>query len=181
MKGMNTLDQALMAILDGTEQSFKQQINNGLPKTENSAVPSVIEKQQSGPMTVMALGELVVVQDPVRFRNDIHNMVMAIMMSPLLSEDAVEEKIAKCTMIEAATVRQMRKASNGDLDSFKYMMDRILGKPVNQTNAVSMNITYEEMLKQLNPDEIIEAEDQFSGIDIGAATEPVIEDVEFAL
>ena len=86
----------------------------------------------------------------MRFRKDIQTMVMAQMMNGLPSK--VELNKIKCegSMIEVATVVQMMKAANGDLDSFKYMMDRVLGKPVNQTNTVSMSVSYEQMLDDLN-------------------------------
>ena len=61
----------------------------------------------------------------------------------------------KGSMIEIALVKQLMLATTGDLDSFKYLMDRVLGKPVNQTNSISATVSYEDMLNQLNPDEVI--------------------------
>ena len=109
------------------------------------------------PLTVMGVGNLpVIVEDPVQFRKDIQTMVMAQMMSGLPSEDEIEEIKNTGSMIEIATVVQLVKAArDGDLDSFKYMMDRVMGKPVNQTNTVSMTVSYEQMLNDLDPDEVI--------------------------
>jgi len=110
----------------------------------------------SKPLTVMGLHNIpVVIEDPVRFRKDIQTMVMAQMLKGLPT-DAELEKVDKTgSMIEIATVKQLAKAAWGDLDSFKYLMDRVLGKPVNQTNTVSMTVSYEAMLDKLNPDEVI--------------------------
>ena len=116
----------------------------------------------SKPLTVMGLNNTpVIVEDPVRFRKDIQTMVMAQMMNGLPTDEQIEKIRTEGSMIEIATVIQFVKASNGDLDSFKYMMDRILGKPVNQTNTVSMSVSYEQMLDELNPNEVIEPKHVF--------------------
>ncbi len=108
------------------------------------------------PLTVMGLCNTpVIVEDPVRFRKDIQTMVMAQMMNGIPSDVELEKIKDEGSMIEIATVVQLVKASCGDLDSFKYMMDRVLGKPVNQTNTVSMTVSYEQMLNDLDPDEVI--------------------------
>ena len=116
----------------------------------------------SKPLTVMGLHNTpVIVEDPVRFRKDIQNMVMAQMMNGLPDEKQIKKIRNEGSMIEIATVVQFMKASNGDLDSFKYMMDRVMGKPVNQTNTVSMSVSYEQMLDELDPNETIEPKKVF--------------------
>ena len=116
----------------------------------------------SKPLTVMGVGNLpVIVEDPVRFRKDIQNMVMAQMMTGLPSEVEREEIAKTGSMIEIATVTQLVKAAYGDLDSFKYMMDRVLGKPVNQVKSLSVSVSYEAMLDELDPDEVIEPKHVF--------------------
>ncbi len=110
----------------------------------------------SKPLTVMGLGNLpVVIEDPVRFRKDIQTMVMAQMLKGLPTEEQIDKIRSEGSMIEIATVKQLIEAANGDLDSYKYMIDRVLGKPVNQTNTVSMTVSYEQMLDNLDPDEVI--------------------------
>ncbi len=114
------------------------------------------------PLTVMGLYNTpVIVEDPVRFRNDIQTMVMAQMLKGLPDEEQIDKINNEGSMIEIATIRQLVKAANGDLDSFKYMMDRVLGKPVNQTNTVSMSVSYEQMLNELDPNEVIEPKHVF--------------------
>ena len=114
------------------------------------------------PLTVMGLHNTpVILEDPVRFRKDIQAMVMAQMLNGLPSEKQIEKIRDEGSMIEIATVTQLVMAANGELDSFKYMMDRVMGKPVNQTNTVSMAVSYEQMLDQLNPNEVIEPKHVF--------------------
>ncbi len=116
----------------------------------------------SKPLTVMGLHNTpVILEDPVRFRKDIQNMVLAQMLNGIPNEKQIIKIQTEGSMIEIATVVQMMKAAGGDLDSFKYMMDRVLGKPVNQTNTVSMTLSYEQMLTELDPDEVIEPKHVF--------------------
>ena len=117
----------------------------------------------SNPLTVMGLHNTpVIIEDPVRFRKDIQTMVMAQMLKGLPSDEELKKINNTGSMIEIATVRQLVKAArDGDLDSFKYMMYRVLGKPVNQTNTVSVSVSYEKMLDQLDPEEVIEPKHVF--------------------
>ncbi len=146
------LEDALDSILDGggVMASSKHCVT---PVKQELAPTTPLPK----PLTVMGLYNTpVILEDPVRFRKDIQTMVMAQMLNGLPDEGQIKEIQDKGSMIEIATVVQLVKAANGDLDSFKYMMDRVLGKPVNQTNTVSMTVSYEQMLDDLNPDEVIE-------------------------
>jgi len=135
-----------------------------LPVKQESAIPTIkqLPSPMSGPITVMAPGgKPVIVEDPVRFRKDIQTMVTAQMLKGLPNEEQIDKIKKEGSMIEIATVMQLVKAACGDLDSFKYMMDRVLGKPVNQTNTVSMVVSYENMLDELDPNEVIEPKKVF--------------------
>ena len=128
------------------------------PATATTTTPS----PKPEPLTVMGLHNTpVIVEDPVRFRKDIQTMVMAQMLNGLPDEDQFNKIKNEGSMIEIATVKHLVQAAEGNLDSFKYMMDRVLGKPVNQTNTVSMSVSYEQMLDDLNPDEVIEPKHVF--------------------
>ena len=84
----------------------------------------------SGPLAVIGLGKTpVILEDPVQFRKDIQSMVMAQMLSSLPDDDQMQKIIDTGTMIEIATVKQLIKAVDGNLEIFKYMIDRVLGKP----------------------------------------------------
>ena len=152
MNDIDDLDKILCG--GGTVANSKQCVG---PSVKNEQlVPTTVLPKPSNRLTVMGLNNTpVILEDPVRFRNDIQAMVMAQMLNGLPSEEQIDDIKVKGSMIEIATVVQMVKAAYGDLDSFKYMMDRVLGKPVNQTNTVSMTMTYEQMLDKLNPDEVI--------------------------
>ena len=153
------LDTALDNILcGGVKPSSKQCVSH----VKQELVPTTLLPKLSGPLTVMGINNTpVILEDPVRFRKDIQTMVMAQMMNGLPTDEQIEKIRTEGSMIEIATVIQFVKASNGDLDSFKYMMDRILGKPVNQTNTVSMSVSYEQMLDELNPNEVIKPKHVF--------------------
>tara|TARA_Y100000310_G_C20317007_1_gene638908 strand:+ start:53 stop:547 length:495 start_codon:yes stop_codon:yes gene_type:complete len=145
-------------LCSGVKPSSEQYVG----PVKQELVPTAFLPRLSGPLTVIGVGnEPVIVEDPVRFRKDIQSMVMAQMLNGLPSDEQIDEIEATGSMIEIATVNQMVKAARGDLDSFKYMMDRVLGKPVNQTNTVSMTVSYEQMLDELNPDEVIEPKKVF--------------------
>jgi len=130
---------------------------------KNGLVPTtLLPERLSNPLAVIGLNKTpVVIEDPVRFRKDIQTMVMAQMMSGIPDDEQMQLIRDEGSMIEIATAVQLVKATDGNLDSFKYMMDRVLGKPVNQTNTVSMTVSYEQMLDSLDPDEVIEPKKVF--------------------
>lgn len=114
------------------------------------------ESAMSLPTTVMGLSNTpVVIEDPVRFRQDLQTCVRMQMLQGIPTDQELKKIYSKGSMIEIALVKQLMQATTGDLDSFKYLMDRVLGKPVNQTNSISATVSYEDMLNQLNPDEVI--------------------------
>ena len=131
-------------------------------KQNPDSTPSSLSTDVVKPLTVLGLGGVpVIVEDPVRFRNDIQTMVMSQMMNGLVTDKEFKELSKKGSVIEIATVTQLIKAAAGDLDSFKYLMDRVLGKPVSQTNSVSMTLNYEQLISDLDPEEIIKPKKVF--------------------
>ena len=144
--------------ITGTAVScVSHKVINPAPITTNAIT---IKKKKSLPMTVLGVGgEPVIVEDPVRFRKDIQAMVMAQMSCGYMSDEKFDHIIENGSMIEIATINQMRKAARGDLHAYTYMMDRVLGKPVNQTNSVSLNVSYEDLIGQLDPNEEIVPDD----------------------
>ena len=148
------LDVVLEQILCGDRQDFKKSI------FENPVLsPSTIPR----PITVMGANELpVVIQEPVRFRNELQMMVRMQMTQGLPTEEEFEEVMKSGSMIQIAITKNMMMAAKGDIKAFQYIMDRVLGKPVNQTNNVNLTVTYEQALEQLNPDEKIEPDKKFN-------------------
>ena len=161
---INDMDELDNILFGGGVASSKQYASPHI-KHEPVAPTTQLSKHLpplSKPLTVMGLHNTpIIIEDPVRFRKDIQTMVMAQMLNGLPNEEQIEKIKNEGSMIEISTVMQLVKAAYGDLDSFKYMMDRILGKPVNQTNTVSMAVSYEQMLDELNPNEVIEPKHVF--------------------
>jgi hypothetical protein len=151
----------------GNGQGSNKLITNGVaqPNTvikEKNPAPLAIlpEMPMSLPTTVMGRGGLpVIVQDPVKFKRDITMMVMSQMTAGYMDEEEFEILKLEATMIEIATVNQLRKAADGDRQSFECIMDRVLGKSVNQTKSVSMTMSYEDMLAQCDADEEVVPDD----------------------
>ena len=148
------LKDALDSILcGGVKPSSKHSV---VPIKSELAPTTSLPNPLSRPLMVMGPHKTpVVLEDPVRFRKDIQTMVMSQMMNGIPDTDQMEIIKETGSMIEVATVVQMLKATDGNLDSFKYIMDRVLGKPVSQTNTVSMTVSYEQMLDELDPNEVI--------------------------
>lgn len=162
----NTLDSILMGILDGDTTPLSQKRQEDSPsvflnKDGSPAFSPKHNKQNHNPLMVMHAGVPVVIEDPARFRSDVQSMLMMTMTMKQLSETDEEHLYRHGTMVEIATYRCMKDAIFGDGKAYQYMMDRLLGKPINQTNSVNVNVTYDQYLNKLNGDEVIEPEDRF--------------------
>ena len=172
------LDDILDDILCGSEQSSiipnendddiecHQIKGNSVQTTSFLAVPdtlAAIKRRKPGkalPMTVMGIGGApVVVEDPARFRKDIQHMVMSQMSAGYISDKEFEIIKSKASMIEIATINTMRRAAAGDLKAYEVMMDRVLGRSVNQTKNVNLNVSYEDLIAALDPNEEIVPDD----------------------
>ena len=62
--------------------------------------------------------------------------------NPLFGED----RYIGLTKAEAAAVRFTNASARGDMDATKFIYDRILGKPKQQVETISMTLTLEEFL-----------------------------------
>lgn len=132
----------------------KEDENSALALTES--LPTVMHIRESLPMTVLGRGgNPVVIEDPVRFRNDLSAMVMAQMTAGYMEREEFDELARKGSMIEIATIKMLRKACEGELPAYNSMMDRVLGKSVQNTKNVNVNITYEDVINDLDPDEVV--------------------------
>lgn len=56
-------------------------------------------------------------------------------------------------LMEVAIIRLMEKAAKGDFDSTNSILDRILGKPKQETQNVNVNVTYADYLDSLPDDD----------------------------
>lgn len=58
------------------------------------------------------------------------------------------EKFAGMTNVEAMMVRKAEKAANGDDGAANDLLDRVLGKPKQSVESKTLNLTYEDLLKE---------------------------------
>ena len=79
-------------------------------------------------------------------------------------------KFAGLTYGEVANLRMAEKAAMGDTQAYTAMMDRMLGKPKQQTETVSMTMTYQDFLDQLDSetDEDDPSHSQHQTVDVTA-------------
>ncbi len=66
-----------------------------------------------------------------------------------LEYDGSDESKKGLTMFDAALVEQVRKASDGDLDALKFLVERVGGKPVQQVNNFNVNADLKDFLAGL--------------------------------
>lgn len=102
-------------------------------------------------------GLLVKLKDlgPVKKRFE-HYLLQA-SMTPLVDIDRKLQSPQSLTAAEAAAYGLAYAASTGSLDSVKELFDRILGKPKQYTETVSLKLTIDDILNQaagIKPNEI---------------------------
>lgn len=87
---------------------------------------------------------------PMQFRTETEEMLMQLMSMPIggLEEESF---LANANNIQKVAYNLMVKAREGDsLDAVKYALDRVLGKPKQQTESFNVSASYEDYLKQLS-------------------------------
>jgi hypothetical protein len=63
-----------------------------------------------------------------------------------------EQRFKDMELMEVMTIRLMEKAAKGDFDATTAILDRILGKPKQETQNVNVNVTYADYLDSLPDD-----------------------------
>jgi len=86
---------------------------------------------------------------------------------------AEQEYLGK-SKYEAAIERCWTEASYGDQDRLEWLTDRMLGKPKQQVESVSMSMTYQDFIKGLPPPTEDELED--AQIVAPQSSPPVVQD-----
>lgn len=66
-----------------------------------------------------------------------------------LDYDGEDETKTGLTMGDAAAVSQMRKAADGDLDAYKFIVERVGGKAVQQVQNFNVNASLKDFLTAL--------------------------------
>lgn len=61
-----------------------------------------------------------------------------------------EERFKGLSNVEVLAIRLAEKAANGDYDATNQVLDRILGKPKQETQNVTVSVTYADYLDNLD-------------------------------
>jgi hypothetical protein len=85
-----------------------------------------------------------------------------------------EEKHVGKSKLEVGMERAADRVSHGDQDTLEWAMDRVLGKPKQQVESLTISATYEDFLKMCKPptaEELAEADITITELEI-EDTEP---------
>ena len=92
-------------------------------------------------------GALVPVNDTLRLTpTEIVAMLNNALLSPYTGADV--EKL-KMTKGEAAFMALAEQAQDGDVGAFSFLLDRLMGKPVQQVNALTLTANLSDFLSSL--------------------------------
>ena len=72
-----------------------------------------------------------------------------------LPYDGNDPRLVGCTKLEAIVANLIDEASRGDKDARKEVLDRVLGRPVQNIKSLSVKGTIEDFLDNLDPVETI--------------------------
>lgn len=102
---------------------------------------------------------------------NIHNAAAALPYqgewNPLTQRFEMPPDLDGLTLAEVAIVRQWQKAADGDTKAYTTLMDRMLGKPKQAVETVSMKMSYSEFL------DMMAAQDEQENVHGNAPTRPV--------
>lgn len=102
---------------------------------------------------------------------NLHNAAAALpyrgVWNPLTQRFEMEVDYAGLTQAEVAILKQWEKAASGDTKAYEKLMDRMLGKPKQAVETVSMKLSYQEVL------DLMAERDAEDGIIIEVDSSPV--------
>ncbi len=70
-------------------------------------------------------------------------------LDPYTQQVTFEPEYVGLTNIEVAGIKQARKAAEGDLESLKFCMERLLGKPKQQVEQTTINVSLTDYIKNI--------------------------------
>lgn len=96
-------------------------------------------------------------------KNRIDDVLMAAMALPydgspdpnMPGEIILEPEYVGLTNIEVACIKQAKKAASGDLESLKFTVERLLGKPKQQVEQTTVTMSLKEYLETLDMADIV--------------------------
>lgn len=74
-----------------------------------------------------------------------------------LEEIVLEPEYEGLTNIEVACIKQAKKAASGDLESLRFTIERILGKPKQAVEQTTVTMSLKEYLENLDIGQVIDA------------------------
>lgn len=89
---------------------------------------------------------------PVLDRKSIEDMLLVLVSNPFKGDlEKMQEYMdgKQASLLERSALALGMLASTGKLEAIEYLFDRLLGKPTQQTQSVSANLTYEDYLKHI--------------------------------
>lgn len=88
-------------------------------------------------------------------RKSARQLIVALMEMPYEETLSMEPELAGLTYQEVMIVRQIKEAARkgGDISAFKYLMDRVYGKPTNFSDNTTRDETLAELLDRLDEED----------------------------
>lgn len=72
-----------------------------------------------------------------------------------------EQRFANMTLMEVTMVRLAEKAADGNYEAAVHMLDRLAGKPKQETQNITMNVTYQDYLDKTYNEHSVEIEAEY--------------------
>lgn len=87
---------------------------------------------------------------PMMAKTQIQEAARAALSLPYqCAPDGTEAEFEGMSNVEVALVKASRAAAHGDLDALHDLLDRVLGKPKQQSEIKSVRLTYEDLLSEM--------------------------------
>jgi len=85
-----------------------------------------------------------------------------------------EQRFQGMTLMEVTMVRLAEKAADGNFDATVHMLDRLAGKPKQETQNVNVNVTYQDYLDKVGYEHTAEIDATYEAIQAADETTQVI-------
>ena len=89
-----------------------------------------------------------------------------------------EKRFEGRTNIEVSSIRLAEKAASGNLEAVNQMLDRILGKPKQETQNLNVNVTYQDYLDKIA--DMVEAEENKMNVEVDNKINVEIKEAQLA-
>lgn len=105
-------------------------------------------------------------------KNRIDDVLLAAMALPYdgspdpTGEIYLEPEYTGLTNIEVACIKQAKKAAAGDLESLRFTVERLLGKPKQSVEQTSVTMSLKEYLETLDLGDVVQSAKQAENVSI---------------